>query len=277
MKLAVLSDIHGNVPALEAVLADLERWRPDEVIVNGDLVSRGPYSLECVRLLHTCRPGCRFLSGNHEDLVLRCADSEPDETDATFELRRFAHWTCERLGFGVVEELRSWPDHLDLTGLEGDSSLHVTHGSRLGNRDGIRAESSEDHLAAQLGDPRDLFIGSHTHRPLLRHFNGTLAVNTGSVGQPFDGDPRSAYGRFELRDGRWRAEIARVRYDKAQAERDFIDSGFVDECGPLARLIQLEHRQNRMLVGPWVARYLPSVKNGEISVADGVAEFLQAM
>jgi predicted phosphodiesterase len=276
MKIAVLSDIHGNVPALEAALEDLERWRPDEVIVNGDLVSRGPYSLEVLRLLQTRRPDCRFLTGNHETFVLSCADATPDPDDPTFDLRRFAHWSADRLG-AAVEEIRAWDDHLDLTDLDDGSSVHITHGSRLGNRSGIQPETSDDDMAAKLGDPRDLFIGSHTHRPLLRRFNGTLVVNTGSVGQPFDGDPRSAYGRFTFRDGAWEAEIARVAYDKPRAERDFIDSGFVDECGPLAGLIFLEHRQNRMHCGPLMHRYHGAIKAGEISVADAVSQYLETL
>ncbi len=276
MKIAVLSDIHGNVPALEAVLDDLDRWRPDEVIVNGDLVSRGPHSLEVLRLLQTRRPACRFLTGNHETFVLSCAGETPDPQDPTFDLRRFAHWSAVRLG-PALDEIRSWDDHLDLDDLEGGSSVHITHGSRLGNRSGIQPETSDEDLAAKLGDPRDLFVGSHTHRPLTRRFNGTLVVNTGSVGQPFDGDARSAYGRFTLRGGRWRAEIARVAYDKVRAERDFIDSGFVDECGPMAGLIFLEHRQNRMHCGPFMHRYHAAIKAGEISVAAAVEHYRQRL
>ena len=59
MKIAILSDVHGNLPALTAVLEDIERWRADQVIVNGDLVSRGPYRLDCLRLLQARIPHAR--------------------------------------------------------------------------------------------------------------------------------------------------------------------------------------------------------------------------
>ncbi len=274
MKLAVLSDIHGNVPALTAVLDDIASWNPDQVIVNGDLVSRGPYSLDCLRLVQTRFPAARFLTGNHETYVLRCADSPADLNSPTLDIDRFADWALRQLG-AAVEEIRAWGDHLDLLGLDGGASAHITHGSRLGNRDGISARTADADLPAKLGDPRDLFVGSHTHKPLLRRFNNTLVVNTGSVGQPMDGDARAAYGRFTLRAGVWEAEIMRIAYDKARAERDFIDSGFLAEAGPMARLIYLELQQSRAHVGPWQRIYIDAIKSRQISVAAAVEDYLQ--
>lgn len=276
MKLAVLSDIHGNVPALAAVLDDIERWGADHLIVNGDLVSRGPCSLECLRLLQARAPGSHFLTGNHETYVLRCADQPADPESPTHDIDRFADWALRQLG-AAVDDIRAWDDHLDLTDLEGAATAHVTHGSRLGNRDGISARTRDDDLPAKLGEPRALFIGSHTHRPLLRRFNGTLVVNTGSVGQPMDGDPRAAYGRFTLIGGRWEAEIARVAYDKARAERDCVDSGFLAEAGPMARLIYLELRQSRAHVGPWRNQYLEAVKARALSVTASVDAYLRGL
>lgn len=271
MKLAVLSDIHGNVPALAAVLDDLERWRPDRVVVNGDLVSRGPCSLDALRLLQRLSPDACLLRGNHEHFVLQCAQ-RPGE--ASHPLQGFAHWTCRQLG-AAVEELRHWDDAFDWSGLEGGSSVHVTHGSRLGNRDGLKPETDDAALREKLGSARDLFVGSHTHRPMIRALDGTLVVNTGSVGQPFDGDPRASYARCSFVGGSWQVEIARVRYDKERAQQDFIDSGFVDQCGPLARLILMEHRHNRMLVGTWMGRYGEAVAAGMEDAGRAVDEYLR--
>lgn len=274
MKIAVLSDIHGNVPALEAVLGDIDQWAPDTVIVNGDLVSRGPYSLECLRMLQG-RGDVRFLTGNHETFVLHCVDTPPDPTDTTAELRRIGDWTCAQLG-EAVEEIRSWRPHLDLT-LPGGRTLHVTHGSRLGDRDGIHPETEREALVEKLGEPRDLFVASHTHRPLIRSFGQTLVVNTGSVGQPFDGDPRACYGRFCLSNDRWEGDIARVAYDRAQAERDFVESGFLSEAGPMARMIHRELRECRAHIAPWRRRYMGAVKAGEISVHAAVEAYLRGL
>jgi predicted phosphodiesterase len=276
VKIAVLSDVHGNVPALDRVLADIEGWRPDEVIVNGDLVSRGPFSLTCVQMLHTRFPAAHFLGGNHEAYLLRSVDEPPAPDEPTRDINRFAQWAARQLG-EVVEELRGWRDHLDLTGLEGGSSVHVTHASRLGNRDGIYPEMDAETLAVKLGAPRDLFITSHTHQAFVRRFEGKLIVNTGSVGQPLDGDARAAYGRFTFRGGLWSVEVMRLAYDKARAEQDFTDSGFLEEGGPLARLILREVHESRRHVGPWCHAYLDAVKAREITVEKAVRAYLAGL
>ncbi|UCE88514.1 MAG: metallophosphoesterase family protein [Pseudomonadota bacterium] len=275
MKIAVLSDIHGNVPALDAVLGDLERWAPDEVIINGDLVSRGPLSLACMELLRRRCPQARYIKGNHEEFVVASARQPCDPDDPLFDLYRFAQWTARQID-GEVEVLDAWPDHFELTDIEG-GSFHITHGSRLGNRDGIRPDTADADLSEKLGDPRDLFVGSHTHRPLLRRYNGTLVVNTGSVGQPFDGDHRAAYGQFTFHNGCWQAEIARVAFDKARASRDFFESGFVEECGPVAHLIHVEFEQARIHVGPWRRQYMPAIKARQTTVAESVRAYLAAL
>lgn len=273
MKIAVLSDVHGNVPALEAVFDDLDQWRPDQVIFNGDVVNRGPYSLRCLQLIHKHYPSAQLLKGNHENFVLSCAESLQNPDVPEYDLYRFTYWTAKTLG-QTVEDIKQWPDHLDLTELDDGSTFHIIHGSRLGNRSGIEPGTPDEELAAKLGAPCDLFIASHTHKPLVRRFNGTLVVNTGSVGQPFDGDPRAAYGRFSYRNGQWCAEIARVDYNQQTALRDFAESGFLEEGGPLARLIRREIQLTQMHLGKWMTRYLAKIKSSEITVAEAVNEYL---
>lgn len=273
MKIAVLSDVHGNVPALEAVLEDLERWQPDEVIVNGDLINRGPYSLEVVQLLQREWPAARLLRGNHENWVLYSAEQGPQPESPTFEIDRFAHWAVVQMG-EALQQVAGWDDHLDLTELEG-GSLHITHGSRLGDRYGIPPECEGEELRQKLGDPRDLFVSSHTHRAFSRYFEGNLVINTGSVGQPFDGDVRASYARLQFQQGRWQAGIVRLPYDRERATADFEQSGFLYEGGALTRLIFREFFEARMHVGPWRRRYLDAVKAGEIGVAESVERYLE--
>lgn len=273
MKIAVLSDVHGNVPALEAVLEDIARWQPDEVIVNGDLLNRGPYSLAVLELLQRELPAARLLRGNHENWLLWSAEQGPQPESPTFEIDRFAHWAVAQLGEALAQ-LAGWEEHLDLTDLEG-GSLHITHGSRLGDRTGIPPECEGAELRERLGDPRDLFVASHTHRAFSRRVDGNLVINTGSVGQPFDGDVRASYARLQFRSGRWQAGIERVAYDRERATGDFERSGFLAEGGALTRLIFREFREARMHVGPWRRRYLEAVKAGEIGVVESVDRYLE--
>jgi predicted phosphodiesterase len=275
LKIAVLSDIHGNVPALEAVLEDIARWQPDTVIVNGDLVNRGPCSLDVLQLLAREQPAARLLRGNHENWLLRSAASGPQPDSLTHEIDRFAHFALRQLGQSI-EEIACWDDHLDLTELEG-GSLHITHGSRKGDRHGISPECEGQALQEKLGDARDLFVGSHTHRAFSRYHNGNLVVNTGSVGQPFDGDERAAYVRLQFREGQWQTESVRLAYDRGRAITDFERSGFFDEGGALTRVIFREFLEARVHVGPWRRKYLEAVQAGEISVVESVERYLKEL
>ncbi|WP_459872405.1 metallophosphoesterase family protein [Endothiovibrio diazotrophicus] len=275
MKIAVLSDVHGNLPALDAVLEDIFRWGPDEVILNGDLVSRGPYSLDCLHRLRAALPGIRLLAGNHEEYVVEAQREVPEPDTPQYELTRFARFAADQLGEAELARLGGWADHLDLTDLEGGSGVHVTHGSRLGNRAGISASVPDEELPARLGDRRDLFIASHTHKPLLRRFRDTLIVNVGSVGTPMDGDPRASYGQLTFRDGRWSAEIRRLAYDRMRTERDYFDSGFMAAGGRFAEIILAEFREARVLAGPWMRRYHRAVIDGELTLDEAVGRHLE--
>lgn len=275
MKIAVLSDVHGNVPALEAVLEDIRCWGAEEVVVNGDLLNRGPRSLAVLAMLQREQPAARLLRGNHENWLLHSARHGPQPASPTFEIDRFAHWAVAQLG-EALQGVADWDDHLDLTDLDG-GSLHITHGSRLGDRKGIQPECDGDELERKLGDPRDLFIASHTHRAFTRRFNGTLVINTGSVGQPFDGDQRASYARLQFHRGRWQGEIVRIGYDRERAIADFERSGFLEQGGALTRVIFREFIEARMHVGPWRRRYLEAVKAGEIGVVEAVERYLNAL
>jgi len=268
MKIAVLSDIHGNLPALQVVMEDIARWGAERVVVNGDLINRGPLSLAVDDALRQAFPEADRVLGNHETYVLGCSDPELPRSGPRYELRRFAHWTYEQLGERMCE-VALWPDEIDFTDLEG-GALHITHGSRLGNRDGIGPRTTDAELPAKLGDRRDLFVASHTHWPLIREFGDTLVVNSGSVGAPFDRDPRAAYAQLTFSRGRWRAEIVRLNYDRAQTERDYADSGFLDGGGPLARVMLTELRLSRGLMGPWNRRFHDAVRDGELSLEESV-------
>jgi predicted phosphodiesterase len=274
MKLAVISDIHGNLPALEEVLDDLLSWGPDQVIINGDVINRGPDSVGCLQLIEQQLNGCHILKGNHEEFILECAEKSFTAGNQRHELRRFAHWTIEQLG-DRLQQVRDWLEELDLTDPDG-GELHITHGTRLGKRDGIGQKTAAEKLPAKLGDPKQLFITAHTHQPLVLDYQGTLVVNTGSVGSPFDRDPRAAYGRFSFHGGRWNAEIIRLAYDRARTERAYEESGFLQQGGPFARILLTELRQSRGHMAPWMRRYEQAVLDGEISVEKAVSEYLKS-
>ena len=98
----------------------------------------------------------------------------------------------------------------------------------------------------------------------------------GAVGLPFDGDRRAAYGQFTWLDGQWQVEIIRLDYDWTQAEQDFFESGFMEEGGPLTKLVLDEFYIARPHLYSWTKEYQVQVLAGEITLEDAVNNFLAA-
>jgi putative phosphoesterase len=276
MKLAVLSDIHSNFSALEAVAKHIDDWQADQVVVAGDLVNRGPRPLECLRFVQARQQshGWRVILGNHEEYVIKHADPSQPHSGPQFDLRGISYWTYQQFD-GDMTALECMPRTISISAPDG-SEVRLTHASMRGTRDGIFTSTPDDELRAQISAPLPpLFCVGHTHIPLVRHLNGTLVVNAGAVGLPFDGDPRASYAQLTWRNGRWHARIARVNYDRRQAERDFEDSGFLDQGGPLARLVLNELHIAGSQLYQWAVRYEAPVLAGKLTLLESVQQFLK--
>ena len=272
MKFAVLSDIHGNLPALEAVSAQIDRWQPDQVIVNGDIVNRGPRSDACLDfVLEKARTdGWILLRGNHEEFVAGCANQKSKPNDPKFELMRFAHWSSRQIKKTDSDYLCTLPEHFEWQAPDGQL-LHVTHASMKNNRDGLYPMMSDDDFRERIAPAPAVFVTGHTHRALIRKVDNSLVVNSGAVGSPFDDDRRASFAQLSWEHGRgWQAEIVRVPYDYEQIERDYKESGFLDEAGPLAQLMLVELRQATGLVYLWADRYQEAMLAGEIGIEESV-------
>jgi len=275
MKIAVLADIHANYCALETVIDHVDRWEPDYVFVAGDIVNRGPRSLCCFQWIEEKRRtnGWGVIRGNHEDYVIERDQPNDPKSGITYELFQPVHFAYHQLNHDIPH-LRALPEKFSLK-IENTGEVRVLHASMLGNRDGIYPENTNSELARKISPAPDVFITGHTHRPLIRSLNGTLIVNAGSVGLPFDGDTRATYAQIVYKNGRWQAEIIRLLYNLHLAEKDFYDYGFINDGGPLVDLILLELRTGMGQLYQWVSKYNHSIKKGEITVREAVKEFLQ--
>ena len=274
MKVAIFSDVQANLPAMREAVERILNWRADLVIMDGDLVNRGPKSLDCLVLFDQLRQeqGWLPVQGNHETWIHRCAAEAP-RTPLEADLRRFADWTHRQLEPRIAA-MTGWPDHLCFHGGSEDSWVHVTHGTMASNREGVSAGVPDEALRGKLPPDIALFVTAHTHRPLERVLDGLPILNVGSVGSPFDGDPRGSYALLEWRGGRWQWEIVRFAYDRDQADRDFRESGFIEEGGPLARILYEEWRQARLLMPAWRRDFEPAVLAGERPLGPAVKDFL---
>lgn len=277
MKVAVFSDVQANLPAFEEVVEHISSFAPDLVILDGDLVNRGPSSLACLNLFDELRRerGWLPVRGNHEIWVQRCGEGPPkDRYDA--EMRGFTDWTYRQVA-DAIEQLNDWPDHLSFSTTAPDSWVHVTHGSMVGNRDGISASVTDEQLVDKVPEDVALFVTGHTHRVHQRRLGDLEIVNVGSAGSPFDDDPRASYARLHHVDGGWRVEIVRLGYDRDRARRDFYDTGFIDEGGPLARIILEEWSRATGLMQTFLRHYGEAVRTEEIELGQAVDQFLSSL
>ena len=277
MKLAVLSDIHANWPALAATMADVDAWRPDLVLVNGDVVNSGPSNVACWEAVRqrAAADGWVLLRGNHEEYVAEWLEYAGPRHGPAYDLIRLSEWTYRQLDDPTAARaMAALPERWQWAAPDG-SRLVAMHASPLGNRAGIYPFTSDDEARRKIVPGAAVFLTAHTHVPHQRLLDGTQVVNTGSIGLPGDGDGRASYGRvtWERRRG-WRADIVRVAYDRAAAERDFFASGFLAEAGPEAEMALVEFRAARDARTRWRAIYGDSVRRGELTLGETIRLFL---
>jgi predicted phosphodiesterase len=242
--LVVLSDVHANLPALEAVLADVDaRGDATAVYHLGDLVGYAPWPDEVVELIH--RRGIPGVAGNYDSTTATwykhcgCRYEDPRQEELSHE--SYA-WTLEHTSAKSKRRLGALPFRLDvrpLGGHTGGPRAILVHGNPTLNTF-YWTEDRDDafctKMAAQTGAKAgDLIAFGHTHKPWRRVVAGVHFVNTGSVGRPKDGDPRAGYVRLTLGDDGWSVEHVRVAYDVERSARAILESTLPDEFADFLR------------------------------------------
>ncbi len=243
MRLAILSDVHGNLPALEAVLDDLRQYAVDGIIVAGDHIAL-PHANETIRLLRSL--GSWMIRGNSDDNLLRYDAGDVPEawrTSRQFGLLRFAH---RHLDMDLMAYLKSLPEQRVIE-MTGTAPIRVVHGSPRHLAESIfpdRDPASLDLALAQTQEP--VLICGHTHIPWKFERDGKLALNPGAVCGALNGDTRAQYAIMTWQNDRWQVEHCAVPYDLNRMSAIFQESGLLEEGGALARafLLSIETGQN---------------------------------
>ncbi|HEY7849994.1 MAG TPA: metallophosphoesterase [Ktedonobacterales bacterium] len=247
--LAVIADLHGNLPALEAVLADLERVQPDAVVIAGDFVNRGPQSHAVVA--RAARLGFAAISGNHDTWLAALARGEgwPEGWDTSW-------WTpvrraSEELAVDDLRWLLALPSTLRIA-LPGADPALIVHGSPRHSREGMGRMVSDERLAEALTSVEErTIIGAHIHYPYERWLGDQHVVVVSAVGCPFNGDINAQYGLFTWDDGVWRFEHRSVAYDHEPLYAAWRASGYLDDDSLASELMLLEHRTARTQYVPF--------------------------
>ena len=272
MRLAVLADIHGNLPAFQAVLAELERIQPDFVVVDGDLINPVPFNGEIIDYVRKTDWG--VVRGNHEFYLLDFGTERaiPGSDDPV----RWGslHWLLRNVSTEQAHYLAALPDERTLY-FPGTQPIRMAHGVPGRNRVGFYQQMPAEKILLEIRNiPEHTIISAHTHVQVDRQLSlagagdpltnphgedghyleraSTAAapdywhlLNPGSVGLPLEKDTRAAFAVLESvpereSPGGWRVEHHRVAYDRRPALEAFHTSGLLEAGGPIAAIFYWE-------------------------------------
>src|SRR3954467_7835389 len=210
---AVITDIHANLPALEAALSRIEQLGIERIYCGGDLVGYGPHPNEVCALIE--ERGIPTVYGNYDYAIARddhdcgCAYITPHDRELG---QQSVEWTLVHTSQASKDFMSELP--FDLHFRVGEVAAHLVHGSPRKVNEYLFEEKPASLYERLAGAESDqVLVFGHTHKPWVRSYGGVLFVNCGSVGKPKDGDPRGAFAILRPAAGAVEVTIERVAYD----------------------------------------------------------------
>jgi len=231
MRVALISDIHGNCVALEAVLADIERAGVDQVVCLGDVAATGPQPHAVIERLRAT--GCPVVMGNADVWLLNPQLSETED-EATRQIEEIDLWCAAQLSENDLAYIRAFQSTVGVS-LDHSTKLLCFHGSPRSNTEVIEATTSEDVLAEMFSGYYALVMaGGHTHVQMLRRYGEAFVLNPGSIGLPFErkrlsedvyNPPWAEYALVGWESASLSIQLKRVPLDITAVTRAALESG----------------------------------------------------
>jgi predicted phosphodiesterase len=237
MRIALISDIHGNLISLEEVLADIAQVGVDQIIFLGDLVTFGAQPREAVERIQAL--GCSCVLGNHDDFVL--------ERSRVPHLSWVSEWFAAQLTADHLTFLRTFQPTIRIPLDDAGHTLLCCHGSPRSYNEFLLATTPPevlneilDEKTSEVSETSEVLVAiacGHTHVPLIRRHHDLIIMNVGSVGLPveelpFKGYPVmmpwAEYGIVEWQDGRLTTELRRLPVDVEKIKQTYRASGMPD-------------------------------------------------
>ncbi len=219
MKVAAIYDIHGNLPALDAVLAEIDLAHLDLILVGGDIAS-GPMPRATLERLMSLGNRVHFIRGNADREVVAAFDDLSFGLDMPEEVREITSWTAKQLDSKQRDFLAHLPEQA-LFNIDDLGEVLFCHGSPRSDEEILTVATPEARLREILaGVKQNVVVCGHTHMQFDRHLDGTRILNAGSVGMPY-GEP----GAYWLLLGPT-AMLQRTLYNLPQAAASIRVSGY---------------------------------------------------
>ncbi|HLK58516.1 MAG TPA: metallophosphoesterase family protein [Chthonomonadaceae bacterium] len=269
MRLAILADIHGNLPAFEAALEHVAAQRVDRIVIVGDIVVGAPDSGSCWRLAQSL--GCPILRGNHERYLFHF---DTPHAPPLWKTERFGpvRWALTQCTEAERQCMADLPPFLQLPEAEG---VFFAHASARSDNDTIVAYTPDSEIAAMFPDVTEPYIvRGHNHIAQVRLWEGRMIVTTGSVGLPLDGIATAQYLLLERHREGWKVQHQSVSYDVDATVRRFSETGYLEAGGPLARLFLREVATAGSQIVPFFRAYDRWQAETSLTLSEAVERFL---
>lgn len=244
MRIAIFSDIHGNLVGLDACLSDLQNQGGADVIVGaGDFCMDGPKPKKVLQRLQEI--GAQCLRGNTDRYI--CAQSDEELAGSDEGDRKQAPWQREEIGEKQLGWLRDLPFALRFG--EPGNELLVVHANPASDDEHLWPDADDATLERLIGSERAAAIAfGHLHIPYARIWRGKLLVNVASAGLPKDGDPRAGYALLTERSGGWEVKHRRVAFDVKKVATQLADCGIPESAELISTLRRHRYKRLKTLI-----------------------------
>lgn len=244
MRVAVLADVHGNLPAAEAVLDDIRRQSPDAIVAAGDLCMRGAHPAETFDLLQS---RCQALLMGNTDAYLAGIYLGGAYRERDHWKTNLLHWTRAQLGSTRLDALARLPFSVRFSPRKGQD-LFVCHANPRNLEESLEPTLDEGTLRKYLAhlDAAAVAFG-HLHFPYRRRVGRMVIADVASAGIPRDGDLRPAWGLFTWTPRGWRVQIRRVRYAVRRATQSLTERRVPGAPMLIHKMVEAKYRHHALL------------------------------
>ncbi len=261
--IAVITDVHGNLEALTAVLTHIRQRGVDQIVVAGDTVNILPQSKACWDVVQSL--GCPVLKGNHEFYVYAYGTPEADPAWTQERFQGLA-WVRSQFSTDDLDTMRQLPLTYTLPG------LLVTHASPRSVFDSVEKDTPVETLSEMFA-LAGFVVRGHNHSWLERRWRGRTLVTVASCGLPLGGRLEAQYALLTKKEDRWRYERQHVPYDRAAALAS-LDAHYLKMMGPLGHIFRRELETGRDHLSPFFLRHREAIDRKEVTLAAVVEQFL---
>ena len=243
MRIAIISDIHGNLIALEAMLADIKQSGVDQIICLGDIANIGPHPHQCLDVIRDL--DCVTLQGNHELYLL---GQFPVKGWRTSPIWASLRWSRSQLRPDQFAYMKDLPLQHEIGG-NGRTGATFVHASPLSQYKGFLPRHEDQAIAERMNGLDDVTLfGGHTHIPLYRPWSNSWLVNVGSVGMPLDGNPAAKYVIATKKRQNWNVEFHMIEYNTGQLMAEFDAAGLQKAGGKITAVFRQQMLTGQVLV-----------------------------